>query len=84
MKEVYMLIDKIKGLNLKKPIEIIVNKYYTAECEDLKLHGEGDTKAKAIKDLKFAISDIYEDFQMSGNDTDGGKEYEDKFLAYFD
>ena len=81
-----MLIDKIKGLNLKKPIEIVVTKYYTAECEDLNLHGQGLTRAKAIQDFKFAVTDIYEDFEISNDDdyTDGGKEYEDKFLAYFD
>ena len=79
-----MLINKIKGLQLKKPIEVVIKKLYTAECEDLNLHGEGDTKAKAIKDLKFAVADIYEDFEMSDNDTDSGKEYEDRFLAYFD
>ena len=79
-----MLIDKIKGLNLKKPIEIVVTKYYTVKCEDLNLHGQGKTRAKAIQDLKFAITDIHEDYEMSNSDTEGGKKYEEKFLAYFD
>ena len=79
-----MLINKIKGLQLKKPIEIIVTKLYTVECKDLNLYGSGKTKAEAIKDFLFAVVDIHEDFEMSHNSTDGGKEYEDKFLAYFD
>ena len=79
-----MLINKIKGLQLKKPIEIIVTKLYTVECSDLNLYGSGKTKAEAIDDFKFAVVDIFEDFGMDHNETDGGKEYEDKFSAYFD
>lgn len=79
-----MLIEKIKGLQLKKPIEVIITKLYTVENTDLNLCGSGATKKEAIEDFKFAVVDIYEDFDMSNNDTDGGKEYEERFLAYFD
>ena len=79
-----MLIEKIKGLKLKKPIEVVIEKFYTIECSDLNLHGDGKTKAELIKELKSTIIDIYEDFQMSNNDTDSGKKYEEKFLSYFD
>jgi len=81
-----MLINKIKGLQLKKPIEVIVTKLYTAECKDLNLHESGKTKAEAIKDLEFAVIDIFEDFDMCDDDdfANGGKEFKDKFLAYFD
>ena len=79
-----MLIDKIKGKKLKKPIEIIVNKLYTVECTDLNLYGSGATKKEAVADFIFGVVDIYEDFEMSDGDIDGGKEYRDKFLAYFE
>ena len=79
-----MLIEKIKSLKLKKPIEIIVTKLYTVECSDLNIHGSGKTKAEAIKDFKFAVADIHEDFDIGHNDTDSGKEYEERFLSYFD
>ena len=81
-----MLIKKIKGLELKKPIEVVIEKLYTVECKDLNLCGKGKTKAEAIKDLKFLVADLYEDFEMSndGDYADGGKEFKDKFLGYFD
>ena len=79
-----MLIEKIKGLKLSKPIEVTVTKLYTVECSDLNIHGSGATKKKAIEDFGFAVLDIYEDFQMSDNDTDSGRKYEEKFLSYFD
>ena len=79
-----MLIEKIKGLQLKKPIEVTVTKLYTIECNDLNIHGSGATKKEAIADFVFAVLDIYEDFQMSDNDTEKGKKYEEKFLSYFD
>jgi len=79
-----MDIDKIKGLKLIKPIKVTVEKMYTIACSDLNIHGSGATKKKAIEDFGFAILDIYEDFEMSDNDTDSGKEYEERFLAYFD
>ena len=47
-----MLIEKIKGLKLKKPIEVVIEKFYTIECSDLNLHGDGKTKAELIKELK--------------------------------
>ena len=78
-----MLIDKIKGKKLKKPIEIIINKLYTVECTDLNLYGSGATKKEAVADFIFNVIDIYEDFEMDG-DIDGGKEYRDRFLAYFE
>ena len=83
-KEINMLIEKIKGLQLKKPIEVTVTKLYTIECKELNLHGSGKTKAEAIKDFKCAVVDIHEDFQMSDNDTEKGKKYEERFLSYFD
>ena len=79
-----MLIEKIKGLKLIKPIEVIIEKLYTVECKDLNLHGSGATKKIAIEDFKFGVVDLYEDFQMSDLNSDGGKEYEERFLAYFD
>jgi len=79
-----MLIDKIKGLKLTKPIEVTVTKLYTVECKDLNLKGHGETKKQAIDNFKFAVLDTYEDFEMGHNETDSGKEYEEKFLAYFD
>ena len=79
-----MLIEKIKSLKLKKPIEVTVTKLYTVECKDLNLHGLGVTKKIAIENFKFAVIDLYEDFEMSNNDTDSGKEYEEEFLQYFD
>ena len=79
-----MPIEKIKGLQLKKPIEVTVTKLYTVECKDLNLYGSGATKKIAIEDFGFAVLDIYEDFQMSDNDTDSGKEYEERFLLYFE
>ena len=79
-----MLIEKIKGLKLKKPIEIIVTKLYTVECKDLNIHGSGATKKQAIEDFGFAVLDIHEDFEMDHNFTEKGKEFEERFLAYFD
>ena len=79
-----MLIEKIKGLKLNKPIEVTVEKIYSIECKDLNIHGSGATKKQAIEDFGFAVLDIYEDFQMSDNETDSGKEYEERFLSYFD
>jgi len=81
-----MLIEKIKGLNLKKPIEATVTKLYTVECKDLNLHGSGKTKKEAIEDFKFSVTDLYEDFEISNEDdfADGGKEFKEKFLSYFD
>uniref|UniRef100_A0A6H2A4J7 Uncharacterized protein n=1 Tax=viral metagenome TaxID=1070528 RepID=A0A6H2A4J7_9ZZZZ len=80
-----MLIDKIKGLQLKKPIEVIITKLYTVENTDLNLYGSGATKKEAIADFVFAVVDIYEDFLMAddGDFTNGGKEFKDKFLSYF-
>ena len=80
-----MLIDKIKGKKLKKPIEVVINKLYTVECSDLNLSGSGATKKEAIADFVFAVVDIYEDFLMAddGDFTNGGKEFKDKFLSYF-
>jgi len=79
-----MLIEKIKGLKLIKPIEVTVEKMFTIECKDLNISGAGETKKAAIENFKFAVIDLYEDFQMSDNDTDSGKEYEERFLSYFD
>lgn len=81
-----MLIEKIKGLKLKKPIEIIITKLCTVECKDLNLYGSGATKKEAIENFKFDVVDMYEDFEMSNDEdyTDGGKEFKDKFLAYFE
>ena len=79
-----MLIEKIKSLKLKKPIEIIVTKLYTVECSDLNIHGSGKTKAEAIKDFKASVIDIHEDFDIDHNSTEKGKEFEERFLAYFD
>jgi len=81
-----MFIDKIKGLNLIKPIEVTVTKLYTIECKDLNLYGSGKTKKEAIEDFKFAVTDIFEDFDISNEDdfADGGKEFKEKFLAYFE
>ena len=79
-----MLIEKIKGLQLKKPIEVIVTKLYTVKSDELTLYGKGATKKEAIENFKFTVLDIYEDFEMSDNDTDSGKEYEERFLSYFD
>ncbi len=79
-----MLINKIKGLQLNKSIEVTVTKLYTVECTDLNLYGSGKTKAEAIEDFKFSVLDIFEDFQMDHNFTEKGREFEEKFLAYFD
>ena len=79
-----MFVEKIKGLKLNKPFEVIITKLYTVECSDLNLHGSGATKKVAIENFKFAVLDIHEDFQMSDNDTEKGKKYEEKFLSYFD
>jgi len=79
-----MLINKIKGLQLIKPIEVIVTKLYTVESSDLNLYGSGKTKAEAIDDFKCAVVDIHEDFDMDHNYTEKGKEFEEKFLAYFE
>ena len=79
-----MLIEKIKGLELKKPIEVTVTKLYTVKSDELTLYGKGATKKEAIENFKFAVVDIFEDFEMSDDDTDSGKEYEERFLAYFD
>ena len=80
-----MLIEKIKGLKLKKPIEVTIEKLYTIESTELNLYGSGKTKAEAIKDFEFAVIDIHEDFEMcnDGDYANGGKEYKDKFLAHF-
>jgi len=79
-----MLIEKIKGLKLSKPIEVTVEKMYTVKCSDLDLKGYGKTRAEAIKDFLSAVIDIHEDFDISHNETDSGKEYEERFLSYFD
>ena len=79
-----MLIEKIKGLKLNRPIEVTITKLYTVKSDELTLYGKGATKKEAIENFGFAVLDIYEDFQMSDNDTDSGKEYEERFLAYFD
>ena len=81
-----MLIEKIKGLKLKKPIEVTITKLYTVKSDELTLYGKGATKKEAIENFKFAVVDIFEDFDMSndGDYTNGGKEFKDKFLAYFD
>ena len=81
-KEVNMLIEKIKGLKLKKPIEVTVEKMYTIKCKELNLSGVGATKAKAIENFKFSVIDIYEDFQMIDNTSDG-REFEEAFMEYF-
>ena len=79
-----MPIEKIKGLQLKKPIEVVIEKLFTVECKELNISGSGATRAEALKELKFKVIDIYEDFQMSDNDTDSGKEFEERFLSYFE
>ena len=79
-----MLIEKIKGLKLKKPIEVIVTKLYTVKSDELTLYGKGATKKEAIENFKYNVLDLYEDFEMSDNDTDSGREYEERFLSYFD
>ena len=79
-----MLIEKIKGLKLKKPIEVTITKLYTVKSDELTLYGKGTTKKEAIENFKFAVVDIHEDFDMSDNDTDSGREYEERFLSYFD
>ena len=78
-----MLIEKIKGLKLNKPFEVTVEKIYTIKCSDLDLKGYGETKKEAIEAFKYNVLDLYEDYEMS-SDTDSGKEYEERFLAYFD
>ena len=79
-----MQINKIKGLQLTTPIEVTVEKIYTVECKELNISGSGATKKKAIEDFGFAVLDIYEDFEMDHNFTEEGKEFEERFLAYFE
>ena len=79
-----MQVDKIKGLKLNKSFEVIITKLYTVECKDLNLYGSGATKKVAIEDFKCAVVDIHEDFDMSHNETESGRKYEEKFLSYFD
>ena len=76
-----MLINKIKGLKLIKPIEVIVDKTYTVDCPELNLHGSGATRKQAIADFIFGVIDLYEDYDMSDLTDNGDRE---KFLAYFE
>ena len=78
-----MFINEIGGKPLKKPLEVTITKQYIAENDDLELFGEGNTEEEAVEDLKEALLDIYEDLLTVDKYTDSGKEYRDKFLAYF-
>ena len=78
-----MFINEIQGKPLKKPLEVTICTQYIAENDDLELFGEGNTEEKAVADLKEALLDIYEDLLTVDKYTDSGKEYKDKFLAYF-
>ena len=79
-----MFINEIGDKKLKKPIEITITKQYIAENDDLELFGEGNTEEEAVEDLKEAFLDIYEDLLTVDKYTDSGKEYRERFLAYFD
>ena len=79
-----MLINEIGDKPLKKPLEVTISKTYIAENEDLELFGEGNTEEEAVKDLKLAFLDIYEDLTLNGGYTDSGEEYRKNFLAYVD
>ena len=78
-----MLINELFDKKLKKPFEVKIEKLYIVENEDLEIYGEGDTEEKAIEDFKYACLDLYENFLIDEPYTDGGDEYKDKFLAYF-
>ena len=82
-KEGKMLINKIKGLKLKKPIEVTVEKLFTVECKELNMSGAGVTKKAAIENFKFGVIDLYEDFQMI-DETNDVREYEEAFMEYFE
>lgn len=79
-----MLINKIKGLKLIKPIEVEVkmSKVYTVDCPELNLHGSGATRKQAIADFVFSVIDLYEDYDISDLDDENGNR--EKFLAYFE
>jgi len=78
-----MLINEIEGKKLKKPIKVKISKYYIAESDDLNLYAEGITEEEAINDLKMTVLDILQDIKNDDEYTKGGKEWKDKFLAYF-
>jgi len=78
-----MFINKIKSKELKKPIEVKIDKYYMIKNDDLNIYGHGDTKKEAIEDFKIALLDMYEDLLIHEKYTDKGKEYKKNFLAYF-
>ena len=80
-----MLIDKIGGKPLRKPLEVTISKTYLAENEDLELFGEGNTEEEAVADLKEAFLDIYEDLSNPDEKfTESGDEYKKKLLAYIE
>ena len=78
-----MLIEKIKGLKLKKPFEVKISKQYIAENEELEIFGQGDTEEEAVEDLKLILLDIYEDL-LTDEGFDNRDEYAKKILVYFE
>ena len=77
-----MLINEILGKKLKKPLEVTISKQYIAENKELKISGQGDTEAEAIKDISSILLDIYEDF-LTDDGFDNSTGLAKKFLAYF-